>query len=538
MKKVLLFFLTFLIIISGSSVLASNESQEFMQKFSFNYNEEDEKLKVVLLLNESYADYEVLEKEGKVFKKLKQFNKRVSKALDLPSNSYQLEYAPFIQFEIDGLRDENLLVKELKNIAKSDYVIKIYVESYFELIEDAVVPRWGDYVKEHNYSNTTQYSGTGIDVGILETGFIDEEANELTNEPITYHNFSSSDLSEHATLVASIIAGDDGIVPDAELYNSTVSSDNLSDWESSFNWFLVTHDVDVINISLGIDTQGIYSALDEYLDYIITQHNTPVVKSAGNRGNTDGLITSPGLALNIITVGALEDESTLADYSSSVDIAGSNTEKPSLVALGTYKINCGLWCTTESSGTSYSAPAVTATIAAMMDRYSWIKNKPYIIHAVLTAYADRSNLTDYTNFTNGYEDEIGAGELSVYDSIMNVTKFITATVTSSHPVGISTVKYINLNAYDEITISLWWEVNSIYSSSTYNVQDTLNINLEIEHQLDGLYCSSSSSNHNFEKFTCTVYSTWTYDINVILAELLNTSNHGTSVSYAYSYKIE
>jgi hypothetical protein len=391
---------------------------------------------------------------------------------------------------------------------------------------------------DHHYNNTTPYDGSGIDIGILESGFIDDGAKELSNTSITYHSFLSTKVTPHATIVASIIAGDEGIVPGAHLYSSRVANSSLLGWENSFTWFLVTNNVDVVNISGGFDTNGIYSTLDEYLDYVITNYDTPVVKSAGNEGDGNGYITSPGLAYNIITVGALENRTTLADYSSTDELSSSNIEKPSIVALGTYKIRTSFFSTEYVSGTSFAAPAVTRTIAAMMDRYASIKNLPFAVHAVLSSNADMTYLTSYNDITNGYENSVGAGELNVYDSIMGVTKYSAGGIDEPATPGLLQLWLMDLDAYDKITVTLWWEVNSLQDGSTYNIKDIYDLDLFIYHPQDGLYCQSTSSNYNFEKFTCQVFATANYELVSTKEGYFDSSIHGPYVKFAYAWKIE
>ncbi len=148
--------------------------------------------------------------------------------------------------------------------------------------------------------------------------------------------------------------------------------------------------MDVINYSAGSATDS-YSWFDKEIDNLIYQTKIVFVKSAGNRGATDGNVTSPGKAYNAITVGSVESKS---DYyskinppynvspTSSYNVPSFLTNKPEVVAPGANIIlNVTLFASIGGSGTSFAAPLVTGVIAQLMQ-----KTKPYI---------DRENYVTY-----------------------------------------------------------------------------------------------------------------------------------------------
>lgn len=99
----------------------------------------------------------------------------------------------------------------------------------------------------------------------------------------------------------------------------------------ALNWITangLTYDIDVISMSLGLDS--ILSAVDAAIDNLVGLGYVCVV-AAGN-GFTDGItINSPGTAEKAITVGAIDDVDKIAIYSSN---GASSSGKPDVVAPG------------------------------------------------------------------------------------------------------------------------------------------------------------------------------------------------------------
>lgn len=377
-------------------------------------------------------------------------------------------------------------------------------------------------------------------------GFIDHENVTFQDTDITFKDYDINKVDVHSSTVASIIAGTNGFVPEAEIYNVALpASISLAAFEDAFNWYIYTAHIDVVNISLGFDNNGYYSSLDEYLDYIVTANNITIVAAAGNISETENpsnnYVFSIALARNVIAVGALDGPTNICTESSYDERIDNHVEKPNISADGSFSIDIGITFY-EKCFTSYAAPYVTATVAAMIESNSVIVSKPYVINSILSTYSDSSSIQN-PDITNGYENKFGAGRLSPIDSINAAANYYEG-VTNYRYRGILSSEAIVLHPYDEITITLWWDSNVDYDNSNYTPYSTLDLNLELQHNSSGLLCNSIHTDYNFEKMTCTVPNltpylmSYDYTIHVIQVGYYITADFGTNVSYSYSYKIE
>lgn len=83
-----------------------------------------------------------------------------------------------------------------------------------------------------------------------------------------------------------------------------------------------------------------------------------VVVAAGNRGREDGRIACPARSKKAVTVGALDQDMKVAEYSSR-GVVGQN--KPNILAPGFHLYNHDL-----ISGTSFAAPVVAGVLASFV----------------------------------------------------------------------------------------------------------------------------------------------------------------------------
>lgn len=253
-----------------------------------------------------------------------------------------------------------------------------------------------NYSKAHKY-----YRGDSVKVAVIDSGlnythedFIDTNSNQIiqgnsrtidnSSGSWLYYQFSSGYQSKivdslgHGTNVASVIAsqinslGCAGIAPNVELYVYKVTNtSNGYEWTAinSALSYCISEGIDVINMSfqayehsvtyngstMGAST-GCSTVMTTYLNNCYNAGIT-LVAAAGNYNTSEP--SYPASNNHVISVGSLAESSTTtkAGY--------SNTYGIDLVAPGTvYVADKGTNNSyKKTSGTSFSAPIVTAAIA-------------------------------------------------------------------------------------------------------------------------------------------------------------------------------
>ncbi|WP_433124668.1 S8 family peptidase [Micromonospora sp. CA-240977] len=235
------------------------------------------------------------------------------------------------------------------------------------------------------------YTGTGVRVAVLDTG-ADFTHPDLVGRVADRSDFTAEggdavDHNGHGTHVASTIAGTGaaahgqrrGVAPDAKLVIGKVLDDHGSGDDSGIiagmEWAATR--ADVINMSLGgSDPDDGNDPLSLAVDGLSEQTGVLFVIAAGNTG---GAISSPGSAASALTVGAVDSDDKLADFSSRGPLVTSNVAKPELVAPGVDIVAARAAGTNLQdpidkhyeaiSGTSMASPHVAGAAALLAQRH-------------------------------------------------------------------------------------------------------------------------------------------------------------------------
>lgn len=241
---------------------------------------------------------------------------------------------------------------------------------------------------EKNYSVT----GKGVKVAIVDSG-ISKNHPALAGKVAAEFDQTGegpSDLNGHGTHVACIVACGDstyrGVAPDVSLYNAKVlnqtGSGYISDVIAGVEW-AIDQKVDVMNLSIGAfaspcdGTDALSYAVDTAFDAGIL----PVV-SAGNSGPTAQTVASPGCAQKALTVGAVYDQGTVAEFSSRGPTSDGRI-KPDVAAAGVDIFAADMGSAFVSkSGTSMAAPHVSG-VAALLKQMNPAKNALDIKNLIL-----------------------------------------------------------------------------------------------------------------------------------------------------------
>ncbi|MFY1704238.1 S8 family serine peptidase [Micromonospora sp. WMMA1923] len=286
------------------------------------------------------------------------------------------------------------------------------------------------------------WTGRGVTVAVLDTG-IDAAHPDLVGRVAESRNFSevteTGDTVGHGTHVASTIAGSGaasggkyrGVAPDATLLSGKVCESTFcteSAILAGMQWAAQEKQATVVNLSLGGWDGPEIDPLEEAVNTLTAETGTLFVIAAGNDGS-DGSVGSPGSADAALTVGAVDRDDELAEFSSRGPRVGDDALKPDITAPGVDIVAARASGTTmgdvvagqyvAASGTSMATPHVAGSVALLAQQHpDWQAGQ---LKATLTASAKpHPELTAYQQ---------GAGRV-------DVAKAITQVVTSD-PVSVS-----------------------------------------------------------------------------------------------------
>ena len=407
-----------------------------------------------------------------------------------------------------------------------------------------------------NVNYNSIYTGDGVNVGIIDEGYPNNTLNFTNNEIVDYNTLRSS---EHTNKVASIIGGTYGIATNSNLYIHSYSSSNSDyNFDDGIEW-LLGKGVNVVNISMYSDgrtgNQGEYDGHSAYLDYIVWNNYLTIVKSAGNRGRTDDFVTNPGVGMHTISVGSIDGNKNISDYSSwDVDSSIDGIlMKPTLVAPGENIIipntnnsildSTGTALENDYSGTSFAAPMVTGTIALLMEEFPILMQYPGAYMSALIAGA--SKLPSQTSVWDTYA---GAGLIN-YETTREILKsysYVNTSITNSTSTSTSVIsKVVSIDANKEIDYCLFLVQNSNVTtpSSTVYTPNISKYQVKIYNENNELIeATEYGENSNLIIGTITNTSTTTkvYNIEVYLINKKTSDIEYLSLSYnhIHSYTMQ
>ncbi|MCU4377017.1 S8 family peptidase [Acinetobacter haemolyticus] len=218
---------------------------------------------------------------------------------------------------------------------------------------------------DSNYSYTQ--TGAGVTAYIVDTGILTSHQQFSGRVKSGYTAISdgkgTTDCNGHGTHVAGTVGGTTyGIAKDVTLVPIRVlgcdGAGTSSGVLAGLDWVVQNGKKPaVVNMSL---SGGVSSSLDNAIVTLYDQGYTPVV-AAGN-SNTDACNSSPARASKAITVAAIDNTDTRANFSnygSCVDIFAPGTQ----ITSAWYDSNTA---TKLSNGTSMATPHVAGVVAGML----------------------------------------------------------------------------------------------------------------------------------------------------------------------------
>ncbi len=390
------------------------------------------------------------EEEKKIeIERLKMFhtaqNALATKDIDFTNfdDVYISKYAPYVSIDTsyESIAKNNFnFVYEL---AKNDNIEMIYVNEWNQEVPELDHTRYCLGARQYIINGT--YDGTGITVGILETGIPDKKSENLVGKDIKIRDVWNAieKVKEHSTIMASIIGGKNGFAPNCALRCAQLFGDPIAE----IDW-MMDKGAYVINCSYGdANPTGVYASDSAYFDYIARLYKVLFVCAAGNFGEESGYVGNPGLGYNVLTVGACNiDNGGVRLFSSSKEEDGPR--KPDVVAPG-FGVNVQPYGSQD--GTSVSAAVTTGVVALLMQKSSVVKTNPTLCLSSLAASA----LDKYSGHSgNGYHDRAGTGEIDFASYIDKITCYCNLKFTRAK---IQQVPYtVTLKKGDKIRYAAWW----------------------------------------------------------------------------------
>lgn len=328
------------------------------------------------------------------------------------------------------------------------------------------------------------YTGTGIKVAVLDTG-VDANHPDLVGKVKATQNFTTSSGIEdhfgHGTHVAATIAGTGagsggtrkGVAPGADLLVGKVLADEGYGYESwiiaGMEW-AAAEGASVISMSLGGGATDGTDPMSEAVDRITADSGALFVIAAGNEG-ADHSIGSPGTATAALTVGAVDRDDRIADFSSRGPRLGDEGLKPEITAPGVGIVAARASGTsmgnpvdelyTAASGTSMATPHVAGAAALLAQAHPGWKATRLKDALVSTAHAD-TDLSVYAQ-GGGRVDVARAVAQHVYAS--GIADFgVQSTTGPAQPPVTRTVTYTN-DGPEAVTLTLAVGVDNLDSGT-------------------------------------------------------------------------
>lgn len=276
------------------------------------------------------------------------------------------------------------------------------------------------------YLHDAGFKGEGMDIAVIDGGFNHlPQIEMLDNVKIKgskgfiyqFENLFES-AGQHGLNVLSTIGANKpmqfvGTAPEASFWLFS-SEDTRSEFPVEEDYWAAAIEyadsvgVDVVNTSLGYNNfdkpakSYTHADIDGKTAFITraadkaSQKGMLLVISAGNSGNSEWKkITPPSDAVNILTVGAVMEDSVVARFSSRGMTADLRV-KPDVMALGVsstvVRDNGEVG---KSSGTSFSSPIMCGMVACLWQGFPTLTNKE--IMEVVRASSDK-----YENFDEDY----------------------------------------------------------------------------------------------------------------------------------------
>lgn len=472
---------------------AAAKSDKFIEDLSLDFivGEENSYVMVTILLNYNSINENVYVKDEKELMEVRKENKNYHIQINeyiiqsFPTLSKPIEmskYSPFLFIEYKSYEDYKNDLLVLRLISEYKTVRYVHVESHKnKSIEDSEIKnsskKYMSYSELKDIINigTTSYTGKGIKVGVIDSGTpLIKTAKAIDNIKKDFSLYeekspSSINLGYHTSKVLSILAGEAELATNVEIYlHSSDASTSYTEMEFTPYEKLLDCGVNIINFS-GCFTRnldGLYLEWSAYIDYLVAHNNVVIVNSAGNESETK-LIRYTATPANVLTVGAINYDRSIADYSSYKVLSPDRRNNiVNLVAPGNVWFNIDFWQGLHA-GTSFSAPLVSAVVAMLMEEFPSCKYMPHLILNVLLHSA-----TKLPTQTLEIDSMAGAGILN-YQEARKILKEYQNKI--DNKVNLNTSLDEKNYIIENFENSMYYDKEEVVNFNFYNIYDSTTI---------------------------------------------------------------
>lgn len=502
----------------GENSLVTNVTNDIILQVEVELEDEFEK--------EYQEEVDLCEKENR--SSIKSFynnkNNQLFNTLNIHAyKSYYISnYTPYIEFVYD--KDIFNLNKTtiLNNLEKNDKVKSVYIKESKNSQQEQLVGSLQMARAYYDVYETRTYTGEGVVVGILETGIINVNDSNLINTTCyTYDEAGyTEEITDHSTLMASFIAGENGIAPDATIlsakYNGTPNAE--IDW-------MLDNGVDVINMSFGEENPtGVYGFDSAYMDYIVKQYGVIIVASVGNNGRESALISNPALGYNVISLGSGGGSITRHQFSACLVEEGPI--KPTIcVDGGSVRAPDG---SNFYTGTSISAAITTGVLALIFEKYPTLKGSPERIMSLISSSSTHNPGYYYPFFANGGDLGVGFGMLNFDNFIEHRTNLNTIMNINGRTGVYIFTEDIELEAGTTFKASVAW---TAYATGNVSQTKYTNYDLVLEDSNGNIVVQANSTNSVIETIVYEVPTSGSYKLRIKQIGAIKKINERLAYSY-------
>ena len=467
---------------------------------------------------------EIATKKQAVQKHNSEVLKTLPKDIDI---TFQSQYVPMIYASVTKAR-----IKELVENDKIDSIYILENEPLQSHASTALETMGSTYIKD-----TWGYEGIRGSIGQIEISFPNNGLSILVDNPAD-PTPSTTDAS-HANLVLRCLKA---AAPQAGVFSTTATLGSYI--PSAVEALMRAGNVDIINMSIGVDNYGVYSQNARYIDYLCTLYPISFVTTSGNNidpgadTSTDDFVSDYGLAYNALTVGGFNYNETLSqsddsftNYAYSYKEVVGQKNVPEIMAPG-YKISYGA---STSWGSSFAAPLVAGSFAQLGDIYYPASYKPELVKALAAASAyykisgDTTWGNNHVEYNSAWSDRQGAGKFN--------TKFAAQILRAGRfewhtNVGGSFSRTIQVNVTSSdlvLRVALAW-MQPVESQTGSSAGDLINFDLVLRNPNGIEVARSNSTKNNVELIDYDVTSYGIYTIEIVP---VNTYGKTTDLAIAW-----